>query len=63
MQSEVTTFTLYGVPFATNSTLNYAKQFLIGKYQSDLAPIKSLEPLKERCHGYLDSLGVKTAPN
>lgn len=36
-QSDISTFTVYGIPFATNYTLTYSRDFLIGKY---LLPFK-----------------------
>ena len=30
-KTEVSTFTVYGISFATNSTISYARDFLLGK--------------------------------
>ena len=32
VKSDVVTFTIYGIPFATDSTLTYTRDFLIGRY-------------------------------
>jgi len=36
VQSDVVTFTIYGIPFATNSSLTYTRDFLIGRYHLQL---------------------------
>ena len=33
-KTDVSTFTVYGIPFATNSTISYTRDFLLGKSYS-----------------------------